>query len=66
VRDEFVLSASDNLMHPSKSILDSVLSENAKTMNLLRLRLSEVMDEFDLSASANTMAPSLPTLLSVL
>jgi hypothetical protein len=67
MRDEFDLSASDNLITPSLPILLSV-SEwecNEATSKLL-LRSSEVSDEFDLSASNNLTAPSVQMLFTVL
>jgi hypothetical protein len=68
VRDEFDMSASDNLMAPSSPKGLSVLSENEMKQQefVLLLRLSAVRDEFNLSASDNLMAPQLPILLPVL
>jgi hypothetical protein len=66
VRDEFNLSASDNLVAPFLPISLTVRSENEiKGICRLRLRSSEVRDEFDLSASDNLIAPLLPILLSI-
>jgi hypothetical protein len=66
VRDEFDLSASDNLVAPSVLMRFPVLSENEMKQQLLQLRPSEVRDVFDLSASDNLVAPLLPILLPAL
>jgi hypothetical protein len=64
-RDEFDLSASDNLIAPSLPILFSVLSENDMKASVLPKSLSEVRDEFNLSVSDNLATPSLPISLSM-
>jgi hypothetical protein len=66
MRDEFSLSASDNLIAPSVWILLTVLCEKGNEEQVLHLRLSQVRDVFDMSASDNLEAPSLPIPFPVL
>jgi hypothetical protein len=66
VRNEFDLSASENLIAASAPIVSSILSENEmKQQVLLPPRSSEVRDVFDFSASDILMAPSSPMLFPV-
>jgi hypothetical protein len=64
VREEFDLSASDNLMTPSLPSLFAVLSENQMKQQNLPLRLRDVRDVLDLIASDKLIAPSAPMLFS--
>jgi hypothetical protein len=66
VRDEFDLSASDNLSTPSALKSLPLLSEHEMKQILLPNRSSAVRDEFDLSASDNLIVPSEPIPLTVM
>jgi hypothetical protein len=65
VRNEFDLSASDNLITPSLPIAFSVLSENDMYQRVLPLKSSEMRDVFNLSTLDNLIAPFVPILLPV-
>jgi hypothetical protein len=65
LRDEFAVSASNNLIAPTAVILIPWGENEVKVQGLVPMRWREVRDEFNLSASDNSLAPSLLIPLSV-